>query len=370
MLNFSRGRLAVKYITFELLPVFLMGVTVFVIVLIMFQSFKLSEYVIVHGAKIEMITKLVFYMMLGYLPMLFPIALLFAVLMVYGRMSNDSEIVAFKALGLSPYHLLMPILAVGTVISILSLQTSFRLAPWGNRQLDELINLLSQTRPGVAVREGVFSEGFFDLVVYANKVDSRTGHIEKVFIYDERNINSPVTIIAKEGQLLNKNTLYGQEAFLRLHKGNLHKAAAESYTKIEFGTYDISLYDPHDVKARETAADAMNLRELQLAKDDPRLDEKQRTKFAQEWYRRWALSATCLVFAFVGFGLGTVTNRRTVRSGSLVISISVIVIFWALQVGFEALGRSGKIPMFLGAWMTNLIFFLFGVVQFRRLQEN
>lgn len=370
MLNISRARLAIKYIIFELLPVFLMGLSIFVFVLIMFQSFKLSEYIIIHGAKFETMAKLIFYMMLGYLPILFPIALLFAVLIVYGRMSGDSEIVAFKALGLTPFHLTLPVLVIGIAVSLLSLQTSFRLAPWGQRNLDKMVNLLAQTRPGITIREGVFSQGFFDLVVYANKVESRTGQLEKIFIFDERDASSPVTIIAKQGKILDANSFAGQEAFLRLIDGNLHKSSEEFYTKIDFDTYDINLFDPHKITESKISPDALNLNELKAAINDPNIKPNQKINFLLEWNRRWSLSATCLIFAFLGVSLGAVTNRRTARSGSLVICISAIVIYWTLHVAFESLARSQGFPHLLASWSANLIFFIFALIQFRRIAQS
>lgn len=370
MTELSRGRLAIKYIIFELLPVFLVGLSIFIFVLIMIQSFKLSEYIIVHGAKLETMIQLVFYMMLGYLPILFPIAILFAVLFVYGRMSGDSEIVAFKALGLTPLHLTVPVVVVGLAISLLSLQTSFRLAPWGQRNLNNLINVLAQTRPGASIREGVFSQGFFDLVVYANQVDSKSGKLSKIFIFDERDPNSPVTIISKEGQLLNSNSINGQEAYLRLLRGDLHKSSEDSYTKINFDSYNINLFDPHDVKESRTSPNSLNLNELKAAMKNNELGQKLKTNLYLEWHRRWSLSAACLIFAFLGVSLGTVTNKRTARSGSMVICISAIVIYWTIYVAFESFARAGHIPTSVAAWTANICFVAFAMFHFRRIIES
>lgn len=369
-MNLTRGRLAMKYIVFELLPIFLLGMTIFIFVLLMFQSFQLSEYIIVHGAKISVTLMLIFYTALGFLPILLPIALMFAVLLTYGRMSGDSEIVAFKALGLGQFHLLLPALILGTLISFLSLQVSFRLAPWGNLQLNNLLTKLAQTRPAVTIREGVFSEGAFDLVIYASKVDSTQGTLKKVFIFDERDQASPLTIISKEGELVSNSTDVGQEAELRLQNGSVHKYGKEFYTKIDFQTYGIKLFDSKQIKERKVGPEGMDMGQLHeaLAHLDPKDDES--INYVLEWHRRWAISATCLILALVGFSLGTVTNRRAARSGSMVICISVLVVYWAIYVGFEGLIRSGKIPPPIGAWMANFIFLAFGIYQYRRSREN
>lgn len=351
---------------FEIMPVFIMGLSVFVFILLMFQSFKLSEYIIINGAKLDTMMRLVFYMMLGYLPILFPIALLFAVLMVYGRLSEDSEIAAFKSLGLSNIQLTIPALIVGLGVSFLSLESSFRLAPWGQKNFDELINLLSQTAPGAAIREGVFSEGFFDLVVFTNKVDAQTGQLENVFIYDERDPDSPITIISQKGQLVNSNNLTQRKAYLRLLNGNLHKSSNEYYTKIDFHSYDINLYDPHDVKVNKATPDAMNFSELETALKSNKYSDKEKTDMNLIWHRRLSLAAVCFIFAFLGVTLGMSTNRRAARSGSIVICVSVVVIYWTIFVTSESLARSGKLPPYLSAVIANMIFLIFSMYHFRR----
>jgi lipopolysaccharide export system permease protein len=364
--DLARGRLAIKYMIFELLPVFVAGLAVFIFVLIMVQSFKLSEYIIVHGAQADLVFKLLGYMLIGSLPTLFPITLLFSVLFVYGRMSGDSEIVAFKALGLRPVHLLLPAIIVGIVMTLLSLQVAFRLAPWGQRRLDELINVLSQTRPGAAIREGVFSQGFFDLVVYANKVESSTGKLHKIFIFDERDADAPVTIIAKEGLIENSNSINGSKAYLKLMNGNMHKTSNEFYTKIDFESYKINLFNPHVIRAGSATPDQLNLQELRTAIHDPTTKPEDVINLELDLNRRWGLSVACLVFAVLGVSLGAVTNRRTARSGSLVICISTIVIYWTLKVACESLARNAIVSPFVAALLVNLIFLAFAVQQFRR----
>ena len=112
-------------------------------------------------------------------------SLLFAVLLTYGRLSSDSEIVAFRAVGLSMGSIVVPALILGILVGALSLQTSFHLAPWGNRQFEVLFTKRGATKVGVTLKEGTFAEGFFDLVVYANKVDSKLGtwvHISELYL--------------------------------------------------------------------------------------------------------------------------------------------------------------------------------------------
>ncbi|MCB0390418.1 MAG: LPS export ABC transporter permease LptF [Bdellovibrionales bacterium] len=361
-LNFLRSKLAQKYIFFEMLPSFLMGAFLFLFIILMFQSFRLTEYVIVHGASMEMIAKIMGYLAVSFLPVILPMSLLFSVLLTYGRLSSDSEIVALKALGLNIYHLTSPAIILGVLVAILSAQTSYYLAPWGNRKMEVLIHKLGQTKPGASIKEGVFSEGFFDMVVYANKVDSKNNILKKIFIYDERNVSSPLTIIAEEGKIFQESTLVGQKAFLRLYTGNIHRTQNDLYTKVDFGTFDINLYDPVTQTEKRKTPLSYTLPEIKEAfKEKEKLKPKFLKMLEIEYHRRTALAITCIVFAILGVGLGTTTNKRSGKSSGFVLSIAVVVGFWIIYATMESLAKSEKLPVFLAVWLANFVFLFFGV---------
>ena len=192
------ARLANKYIFFEILPSFLFGVIVFVFILLMFQALRLTEFVLIHGVEVTTILKIMGYLSISFFPVILPMSLLFAVLLTYVRLSHDSEVVALKALGLNHFHIAMPAFVLSIVVSIVSAHTSFELAPWGNRKFEVLINKMKKTKAATTLRAGVFSEGFFDLVIYTNDVNEKTGELKKVFIYDERNPNHHSLLFLKK----------------------------------------------------------------------------------------------------------------------------------------------------------------------------
>ncbi len=340
-----------------MLPPFLMGVFLFTFIILMFQSFRLTEYVIVHGASVSIIMEILLYLGISFLPVILPMSLLFAVLITYGRLSADSEIVALKALGLNIYHLTLPAIVFGLLVSAASFQTSYYIAPWGNRQMEVLLHQLGQTKPGASIKGGVFSEGFFDMVVYANEVKSKENLLKKVFIYDERNAASPMTIIAREGKIIQEASLLGQKAFLRLFDGNIHRTQDELYTKVDFKTFDINLYEPIKHTEKRKTPLSYNLVDLNKAlKTKNKFEANFFKKLEIEYYRRTSLAITCLVFALLGVGLGTTTNKRSGKSSGFVVSIGVVVGFWVIYAGMESLAKSGALPVTVAMWVGNMVF--------------
>ena len=68
------------YILAETIPSFLLGVFIFISVLLMFQSLRLTEFLLVHGIKWTTLARIMGYMSISFLPMLLPMSLLFEVL--------------------------------------------------------------------------------------------------------------------------------------------------------------------------------------------------------------------------------------------------------------------------------------------------
>lgn len=359
-----RGQKAIQYVFFEMLPGFLLGLAVFVSIILMFQVLRLTDFALVHGVDLKTISQIVGYICISMLPALFPMSLLFAVLMTYGRLSSDSEIVAMKASGLHMGVLTSPALILGLLVSLLSAQTSFEIAPWGNRQFEVLFTRLGNTKAAANIKAGTFSQGFFDMVIYSNEVDSERGLLKDVFIYDEKTDETPLTIIARAGQIIPDTERPGHQVLLRLTDGDIHRKGL-SHTKIKFDTYDLKLVDPIKQEEREMTPPSMTLKDLKAALALPHSEETKRI-FQTEVNKRWAISFLCPIFALLGVGLGTTTNRRSQKAGGMIMCILLIIVYWIMYIAFEGLARSGKLPPQVAIWAPNFLFTLFAFESLRR----
>lgn len=366
MFSFLNGKKAAQYIFFEMLPSFILGLLVFVSIILMFQVLRLTEFALVHGVAMKTIAQIIGYVVISMLPILFPMALLFSVLLTYGRLSQDSEIVAMKASGLHMATLLMPAIILALIVGALSAQMSFNIAPWGNRQFEVLYSRLASTKAGAVIKEGTFAEGFFDMVVYANHVNSDKGILQNVFIYDEKSGDVPLTIIAKEGQIIPDPERPGHEILLRLSRGEIHRQA-KTHTKISFDTYDVHFSEPLKIDEKEKSPQSLTLHEVRERLKQPFKDDEEKRVMQTEFHKRWAISVLCLVFAMIGVGLGTTTNRRAAKAGGMILCIGLIIFYWILYIAAEGAARGGTMPVTLAIWAPNVIF---GCLGFETLRRN
>ena len=71
-----------------------------------------------------------------------PIALLFGTSLFLGRLSADREVFAFRSFGVSPTQIILPVAAIGGVLTAAALVLNLEWAPrmrYANRQVDELL---------------------------------------------------------------------------------------------------------------------------------------------------------------------------------------------------------------------------------------
>lgn len=356
-----------RYILTEVLGPFTGGLIFFSFIFLMFQSLRLAETFIVHGVGGAILLKFIGLLIVGFLPISLPLAFLIAVLVGFGRLSADSELVAMKANGMSLWRLTRPIIWLGVFVTILSSALYLEWIPMSDMEFKRTIIRMSNTKAVAAIREGTFTSGFFDLLIYADKVDTRTNRMSKVFIYDERNPTNPLTVVAKDGEMVpvkSDNDL-GTSAALKLYSGNIHSIdiVENTYKKVNFREYSLFL----KVEAGDDTASVKpkyhpfhRLRKILRDEKNPKMV----LEFEAEIWRRHAMALAPLLFVFIGVGFGT-ARTRAVRAGATLITIAVIVPYWMVQAGCIRLVHMGVIPAMVGLMIPNLLLGLVGYRSFK-----
>ncbi|HEU4389692.1 MAG TPA: LptF/LptG family permease, partial [Blastocatellia bacterium] len=80
-----------------------------------------------------------------------------------------------------------------------------------------------------------------------------------------------------------------------------------------------------------------------------------------EVHRRLTYPAACLVFALLGVGLG-ISNVRTGRPFGLLMGLAITIVYYLIALAGEHGAVSGKLPVWLGVWMANLVLGGLGVL--------
>src|SRR5262245_57781188 len=103
------GKILHRYIFREVVTPFLLGLGIFTFVLLIARLLKLIEMVVNRGLPATQILELLGYLLPAFLEVTVPMAMLLAILIAFGRLSADSEMVAMRSSGLSIYQLAPPV---------------------------------------------------------------------------------------------------------------------------------------------------------------------------------------------------------------------------------------------------------------------
>ena len=178
---------------------------------------------------------------------------------------------------------------------------------------------ISNTKAIATIHEGRFTEGFFDMVLFADKVNSRDNTLERVFIYDAKDNNQlPLSVVAQHGKIFNNqrdaNGVPG--IILRLFNGSMHRnnPKNELYEYVEFSTYDIFLrmatskvVGVEKPKTMDFGSLRRRLEYMQKLPNKVWEDYREINRLKVEYWTRFALSFACLIFSGLGVGFGTVS---------------------------------------------------------------
>jgi lipopolysaccharide export system permease protein len=358
-----------RYVLTEVAGPFLGGLIFFLLLFLMFQALRLAEFFIVHGVGGGTLMKLTLLLGLSFVPTALPVAFLISVLVAFGRLSSDHELVALKASGVSVPRLALPLLAFAMSVVGLSVALNVSWCPWGERAFKSLLIKVSNTKVVTSIKEGTFTSGFFDLLIFADKVDVKTNTMKHVFIFDEREPKNPLTVVAQTGEIVpvKASSELGAAIMLRLHDGSIHRNDPETttYQKIGFGEYRLYL------KIDEGSSDAtikphmIPQQELLHRIADTNPHSYEGLEMRGEYWRRYAVAITPLIFVFLGIGWGTV-RTRAVRAGAVLVALVTLLTYWSIQSWATVQMLGDKIQPFWAMQLPNILLLAAAIFGFRR----
>ncbi len=273
-----------RYLLRQLLPPFLLGV--FVVTFLLTMDFLLDYLDLFLGKGIDLFTvSKLFGLGLGWmLSLSVPCGVLVGTLMTYGRLAQDSEVVALKASGISPFRVIRPALAASVILSIALVGFHNYVLPDMNHAFAGLMLAVNKTRPTAEIQEGVFIE-LAHHKIWIGNLDDKSGEMRDVLIYDASRKNEPPrTIRADHGRL----EFDGERGVLSMHlsDGEIHEAGkkmALTYRKMDFQHQILNLLDTQQtalqVQKRRRGQREMNIAAMKgeiakLAADGARYREK------------------------------------------------------------------------------------------------
>lgn len=357
-----------RYILREISIPFGLGLAVFTLILLIARILKLVEMVVNRGVPLLSVLKLFSYILPAFLEVTVPMALLLGVLIAFGRLSSDSEIIALRTSGVSLYQLMRPVALFASITYLVALGLSTYARPWGNSLLRNGLYEIAKTRASAGIKEKVFSDDFSGLVIYVDHIEPPGNMLRGVLISDSRDAAQRNTVFAQLGILVPNEPLH--TLTLRLLGGSIHASYPKdhSYHRTDFSTYDITL-DLNtalaNLRPRDRDPSEMTVTELHAAIAAKHARGQPAFSESVELQRKCSIPFACLAFAAIGVPLG-IRPSRAVHSRGFTLSLLLIFTYYLLLTLGESLGERGVLPASIGLWLPNVLLAALAIRLFMR----
>lgn len=354
-----------RYVAWEVVAPFGLGVLLLTFALVTGRLLRLTEMVVNHGVSLGDVASLIGFVMPAFLEVTFPMAVLLGVLMGFGRMSGDRELIAARACGVSLYRLAVPVMGVALVVYGLSSWFAFTVRPWANSHLREQLFELTQTRSTAGLKEKVFNRNFPGLVVYVEHVSAADETLHGVMISDARDPDQQNTIIARSGVVVPDRS--HKAITLRLFNGSIFGVEARNNTShvTSFHIYDLNVRPDEELAAGDLDPEEMSLPDLRSAIAQARASGKPNYDAETELASKFTVPFTTMLFALLGVSLG-LKPARGGQSERFGVAISLFFLYYSLMRAGEALAQRGHLNAFVTMSIPDLVFAVLAIVLFVR----
>ena len=358
-----------RYVAREVLAPFAVGVGLLTFALVTGRLLKLSDMVVNHGVSLGEVMRIIGYVMPAFLELTFPMAVLLGVLMGFGRMSSDQEMIAARACGVSLYRLAIPVLGVALVVYAISSYFAFSLRPWANSNLRQKLYELSQTRTSAGLKEKIFNSNFPGLVVYIDQMSDVDSSLHGVLISDARDPHQQNTIIAKHGVLLPDP--HSNAITLRLYDGSVFgvESSTDATHVTSFKIYDLSVSPESTFGVNDQDPGEMTYPQLRTAIAAARVKGKRDYDAETELAGKFTVPFATMLFALLGVSLG-LKPARGGHSERFGVSVALFFLYYSLMRVGETLAQRGKLNAIVAMSIPDIVFMVLAFWLFWRAASD
>src|SRR5262245_6977944 len=223
-----------------------------------------------------------------------PMAVLVGILTGFGRISSDSEAIAFRATGISMVRLLGPVLVLGILAFAANLAITVWIAPQTAARLRDLRYEYLAKQASLEVKPRVFNESLSGLVLYVQDVAREGFNWKGILLANMTQPDKLSVTFARSGTVTKDDDRH--EFALTLTDGSTHVVSPRSPHQYQYNTFDSTTISV-PMPAAPARPDRVAISEMPTAVLWSDINTGSASHEEQvEFHRRLALPFACLVF--------------------------------------------------------------------------
>jgi lipopolysaccharide export system permease protein len=358
-----------RYILRDTLVHVALGLGAIALLLVVGNALRFLQDLVDTGVALSGLGALLWAILPSYFSYAIPTALVFGVLVTFGRMSSDGEIIAMRASGISVRRTLPPVLALGLVAALIGGWLSAEVEPRSAYRMKQVARELGKSAR--LLQPGEFSTSG-NYVLWARERGPDSCPLRGVIVGDFSDPERPMYVSAACGALAEGDDWQGMQ--FGLGDGSIHfsEERGERYRRIRFEQMDLA-FDITQLIARRTRPDYYTTPELvelearMRAGRDTLLgsDAEAQRDLWIELHRRIAFPVASIVLGIAAVPLG-IRPMRTGRSAGALTAIALVFAYWVLTSAGQLAAESGWLTPLVGMWLPNVLVLAFGLYLIRR----
>jgi len=353
-----------RYLIREMAGPFLFGVAAFVSLFVAGNFLlEVTELMTKHGLSPITVVLLFLYWLPKWLVLTFPMSMLLAVLLSFGRLSGESEITAMRAGGVPFPRLVVPVVAAGLAVSLVTIAFNELVTPRATRAYGRLeTSIVRRMAPYEHFCTRVIKDDKLEAVIYARSFDPARGMLSDV-TYVRAEAGEPVAFVYGKYALWNQ-----RENDWFFYYGRVVMTDPRSRGSAIFAGRPLQVHlgrSPAEIENLQLKPDDMSWAQLRRHIERLRAQRFDVAVLQTRWHHKLSIPFASLIFALIGAPLALRSHRG---SSSLGLGVSILIAF-AYYVVWEYLAtvaEKGMISPFLAAWAPNILGAGVGLLLIRR----
>ncbi|MGD0734039.1 MAG: LPS export ABC transporter permease LptG [Terracidiphilus sp.] len=359
-------RILDEYVVLEFLKTFLLVLIGFVVLMLVFTFFDLVSDILKNHPRLSTVGEYLVNLTPDMLYQIAPLAVLIAVLVTFGVLNRNSELIAMKATGISLYRLVVPIVSIAAILSVSLFLFGEYYLPQANRKQEALRNIIKGRPPQTVLhpehnwifgqpRTGepgrIFYYEFFDPVrnEFANL---------SVFEFDPSTFALSRRIFASRA-IWNEssNSWVFRDGWQRDFEGvNLSENGYHAFDRTSFSELH---EEPGYFKKESLQSQEMNFGQLDHYISDLRQSGFDTMVLRVALWHKLAYPLIAIVMAVLAIPFALSMGRRGSLTG-IAVAIFVALTYFVADSLFGAMGNHNYLPAALAAWSPDILFGLTG----------
>ena len=231
-------RIINRYIIKEMTSPFIFSLLVMVFVLFVQFLLRAVDRFLGKGLDLLTILEYLFLNLAWIIALAVPMAVLVATLMTFGRLSEDNEITAMRAAGISFLKIIKPGIYFGITVCLLLIYFNNYVLPEMNFRARMLSGDIYRKRPTLSIEPGHF---IGDIPNYGMIIGGKSGEtMQDIRIFSKNSRQKQTSIYSKTGEL----ETIGSQLILTLFDGEIHELDVKDfgeYRRMKFAKHRINI---------------------------------------------------------------------------------------------------------------------------------